>query len=150
MDAANSQRGIDVLLSRLDSVRRTGPGSWLARCPAHEDRTASLSIRALDDGRVLVHDFAGCDVHTVVAAVGMTLADLMQPRAPNHGDPFRPERRPFPAADALRAIAFEALLVAATGVAMLDGKFTNADRERLILAVERIQNALTASGVSHG
>lgn len=63
---------VDALLSRLDGVKRTGPGRWIARCSAHDDRHASLSVRELDDGRVLVHDFAGCSVEEVLAAVGMT------------------------------------------------------------------------------
>lgn len=49
-----------ALLARLDAVKPTGPGRWLARCPAHEDRSPSLSIRELDDGRTFVHCFAGC------------------------------------------------------------------------------------------
>jgi hypothetical protein len=60
------------------------------------------------------------------------------------------ERRPFPAADVLRCIAFEALVVASSGVTLLEKKpFSDADRERLILAVSRIQSALTAAGVSY-
>lgn len=39
---------------------RTGNG-WTARCPAHEDRNPSLSIREGREGRVLVKCFAGCD-----------------------------------------------------------------------------------------
>jgi hypothetical protein len=63
----------------------------------------------------------------------------------------KPERRPFPAADVLRAIGFEALVVAAAAVAMLAGEpFNDIDRDRLILAVSRIQAAMTAAGVSHG
>ena len=51
-----------TFLDRLDGVKRTGAGRWLARCPAHDDKRASLAVRELDDGRVLVHDFAGCAV----------------------------------------------------------------------------------------
>ena len=49
----------DALLSRLDGVKKTGHGQWIARCPAHEDRSPSLSIAEKDD-RVLVHCHAGC------------------------------------------------------------------------------------------
>ncbi len=133
--------GADVLLSKLDKVRKTGPDSWLARCPAHDDRGPSLTIRQADDGKVLVHCFTGCSVHDVVGAVGMEISDLFPPRQ-HHG---KPERRPFPAVDALRAVAFEALTVAAAGSALLAGQpFSPADRERLILAVSRIQGAVSA------
>ncbi len=39
---------------------------WMARCPAHEDRTPSLSIRDADDGKVLVRCHAGCEQARVV------------------------------------------------------------------------------------
>jgi len=59
---------------------------WMARCPAHEDRKASLSIAAGDDGRVLLHCHAGCQTADVVAAMGLRLADLMPERANPNGD----------------------------------------------------------------
>ena len=77
---------VSRLLDRLSGVRPTGPGRWIARCPAHEDRSPSLSIREIDD-RVLVHCFAGCGVGDVLSAVGLTLADLY----------FRPLRGAGPA-----------------------------------------------------
>jgi putative DNA primase/helicase len=48
--------------------RKTGC-SWLARCPAHDDREPSLSIREADDGKVLVHCHAGCEQEHVIAAL---------------------------------------------------------------------------------
>lgn len=44
-------------------------GGWTARCPAHDDRTPSLSIREADDNKVLVHCHAGCDQERVIAAL---------------------------------------------------------------------------------
>ena len=41
----------------------------MARCPAHDDRTPSLSIRDADDGKVLVRCHAGCDQERVIAAL---------------------------------------------------------------------------------
>lgn len=132
----------DTLLSRLDSVRTTGLDSCIARCPAHEDRSPSLAVRQTEDGKVLVHCYAGCSVHDVVGAVGMDLSDLFPPRHHHNG---KPERRPFPAMDALRAVSYEALVVAAAGSALLDGHtFSPADRERLMVAVTRIQAAVEA------
>jgi hypothetical protein len=140
---------VDNLLSHLDKVKRTGKGKWVARCPAHDDRGPSLAISELDDERVLVHCFAGCSTHEVLGAVGLDMAALFPPREIQHG---KPERRPFPAADVLRAVGFEALVVCAAAVTMATGEpFTPADRDRLILATERIQAGLTAAGVNrHG
>ena len=44
---------------------------WMAQCPAHDDRTPSLSIRDADDGQVLVHCHAGCDQGRVIATLRM-------------------------------------------------------------------------------
>jgi len=137
----------DNLLQYLHKVKRTRPGNWLACCPSHEDRTASLSVRELDDGRVLVHCFAGCSVDEVLGAVGLTCDALYSEKVVHHG---KPERRPFPAADILRAIAFESTLVLIASADLLTGTpFTETDRARLALACSRIQAALTAGGIHH-
>lgn len=140
---------VDNLLSHLDKVKRTGKGNWTACCPAHDDRGPSLTIRELDDGRVLLHCFAGCSVHEVLNAIGLDIASLFPAREIQHG---KPERRPFPAADVLRAIGFEALVVCAASVTLLSGEaFTQSDRDRLTQAAERIQAGLRAAGVNrHG
>lgn len=48
--------------------RKTGNG-WLARCPAHDDRTPSLTIGQGRDGQVLLHCFAGCDYKEIIDAL---------------------------------------------------------------------------------
>ncbi|MFZ2541002.1 MAG: DNA primase [Gallionella sp.] len=134
-----------TLLDTLEKVKQTKPGSWLACCPAHEDRTASLSVRELDDGRILVHCFASCSVEEVLGAIGLTFDALYPVKEIHHG---KSERRPFPAADILRAIAFESTLVLIAAADLLAGNpFNETDRERLALAVSRIQAALTAGGI---
>lgn len=140
----------DTLLSRLDGVKPTGPGRWLAKCPAHDDGHASLSIRETESETTLVNCFAGCTVHEVVAAVGLELSDLFPPRPSDPALIGKPERRPFPAADILRAIAFEALVVGVAAASMAAGEpLALADRDRLLLAVSRIQSALDAGGLRH-
>lgn len=44
-------------------------GKAVVCCPAHNDRAPSLSIRELDDGRALLHCFAGCAYPEILAAV---------------------------------------------------------------------------------
>lgn len=65
------------LLSLLHGVRPIGDDSWIACCPAHEDRRPSLSIGEGDDGRALIYCHTGCSTEAVCAAIGLTLADLM-------------------------------------------------------------------------
>jgi len=67
------------LLGRLEGVIKTGKG-WRARCPAHGGKSASLSIAEADNGTLLLHCFAGCEVHDVLAAVGLEVGDLFQRR----------------------------------------------------------------------
>ena len=62
---------VHQLLDRLEGVRKSGEDRWNARCPAHEDRSPSLSIRELPDGRILLKCFAGCETGNVLASAGM-------------------------------------------------------------------------------
>lgn len=65
----------DLVLSRLDRVQQGG-GGVTAACPAHDDRRNSLSVGKAEDGTVLLHCFVGCSVEQIVAALGLSLADL--------------------------------------------------------------------------
>lgn len=53
---------------------------YLAKCPAHDDHTASLSIGPADNGGVLLNCFAGCDTSQVVEAAGLKMTDLAPER----------------------------------------------------------------------
>ncbi|SEN91447.1 hypothetical protein SAMN05216404_108123 [Nitrosospira multiformis] len=139
---------LDRMLPLLEGVKRRGQGRWLALCPAHNDRSPSLALRELDDGRVLVHCFAGCDIHSILSRLAITFDDLYPSRELGHR--LTREKRPFPATDILHAIAFEVLFVAVTASSILAGEPLNAaDRERLALAVCRIHAALDAGGLNH-
>jgi hypothetical protein len=72
-----------TLLGHLNGVRQTGAGRWIAKCPSHEDHSPSSSIRELDDGRLLIYDFGGCDTEAVLAAVGLTFNDLFERPLPD-------------------------------------------------------------------
>lgn len=63
-------------LDRLQQVRSMGKGRYMACCPAHDDRSPSLSIKECDDGRLLLHCFAGCPTTDVLEAIGLSLSDL--------------------------------------------------------------------------
>jgi putative DNA primase/helicase len=76
------------ILSLLEGVKPSGNG-WTARCPAHDDRSPSLSISDGDGFRTLLHCHTGCTQEAVVAALGVTLADLFPTKAEaalRHGD----------------------------------------------------------------
>jgi 5S rRNA maturation endonuclease (ribonuclease M5) len=75
----------DVVLDRLYQATRTIPrGSDTqksGRCPAHDDRNASLSIRLLPD-KVLLNCHAMCAIEDVLAALDLTEADLFNQPPP--------------------------------------------------------------------
>lgn len=131
----------DALLDRLDGVRRVGPGRWLAKCPAHEDGRASMSIRELDDGRVLVHDFAGCDVESILAAVGLDFDVLYPERALDHH--VKRERKPYSVRDLVQALDFELhVAFVLLGDVSRGVPLSPEDRERAGVAQRRIAKFL--------
>lgn len=70
------------VLERLEAPRAI-EGGWVARCPAHADRSPSLTVAEGEDGRALVHCFAGCDVRAIAAGLGIPVGALFaDPRAP--------------------------------------------------------------------
>lgn len=73
------------VLACLDAVKRAGPG-WMARCPAHEDRTPSLSVSEGREG-VLLTCHAGCPTEKVVAAIGLDMRDLFHEPKRNGSGP---------------------------------------------------------------
>ncbi len=64
-----------TLLARLDGARQVGPDRWSAKCPAHEDRTPSLSIRITDE-HILLFCHAGCEVSAILTALGLGWRDI--------------------------------------------------------------------------
>lgn len=74
------------IVSRLDQCRQVGGDKWMARCPSHDDKGPSLSIRDAGDGRTLIHCFAGCGAVDVLTAIGLELSDLYPPTE-NHYEP---------------------------------------------------------------
>ena len=131
-------RSAAALLDRLKAVKATGPGRWIARCPAHEDRHPSLSVRELDDGRVLVHCFASCEVQSVLDAIGLTITDLFPERLGDHLPPSRDRRHMHAAREALRSLDRNALLIALAAENIAHGiELSEADRTVLIEAAGR-------------
>ena len=55
------------IATALGGATRTSGGGWLCRCCCHKDRTPSLSLRDGEDGKLLVHCFAGCRAEDILA-----------------------------------------------------------------------------------
>jgi hypothetical protein len=131
------------ILGRVDKVRGKN-GRYTASCPSHQDKSPSLALRELDDGRILLHCFGGCSTEEVLGAMGLEMADLFPEKLESTG----PVRSPFPASDLLRIIHLETLIVNICAEDMSRGKELSADdRERLKLATERISEAARYANV---
>lgn len=64
---------LDHIRDRLQGVRGSG-SSFMAKCPTHEDRSPSLSVKDAGD-RVLINCHAGCNTEDVLSAIGLTWSD---------------------------------------------------------------------------
>lgn len=77
----------ELVCSKLEGLRRKG-NKAMALCPAHDDKSHSLSIlyREADD-RVLLHCFAqDCSAESILKAVGLAWRDIY----PQDGSPYTP------------------------------------------------------------
>ena len=66
----------DRVVPLLRGVKEIRRGEWTARCPAHDDKLPSLTVRETDDGRLLMHCFAGCGTSEVLGALGLAFTVL--------------------------------------------------------------------------
>lgn len=65
---------IEDFVDKLENVTARG-GGYMARCPSHEDRKASLSVDEGEKG-IVVNCHAGCTPLAVVNAMGLEMRDL--------------------------------------------------------------------------
>lgn len=126
------------LLSQLNA-KSFGQSKWIAKCPAHEDRRPSLTIAEADDGRILMHCFAGCGIDAITGALGIEIHDLF----PKALVGSRPSRSPFTPRDVLKVLSLEATVVLVAARSMRNGKsLSPEDAGRLATAVGRISEGL--------
>jgi len=138
----------ETILSLVEKVKKTGNNRWLACCPAHEDKSPSLSIMQNETGKVFIHCFAGCDGRAIMGAIGLTLSDLYPDSIePPMGIGKRPSYNPF---DVLRALAGQCQIIAMLGSKLADHPLNDRDRAVLFKAVGRINAALRLIGGRHG
>lgn len=128
-------RPADTLLAKLVGVKPTGKGRWVACCPAHEDHSPSLSVREMEDGRVLIYDFGGCTSLDVLNAVGMNLSDLF---ADKLGHYLPPIRAGFTADELLINMEHETFVVLEIITAAQEAPLTPEGLKRLELSAQRI------------
>ena len=116
---------VEAILDRLLDLRRNGNG-WMARCPAHEDRSPSLSIRK-ESGKILLHCFGGCSIEAICAALEIRISELFDKRS----EIYKPESR----------IVHET----ERRIAWLRSRLTPGDRERAVTVVLADETNLDAA-----
>ena len=119
------------VLDRLEQVTGSN-GKWMARCPAHQDKSPSLAVNEAED-RVLIHCFAGCETTDVTAAIGLNVADLFYKKLAGsdltEGKRMRYEK-------VLRDERFQVAVI--NSVERNERPLTTAERERRVLGQQRI------------
>lgn len=121
-----------LLLSRLHGVKKHDE-RYTALCPAHQDKSPSLSLARGKDGRALVHCHAGCDTRDVLAAVGLELKDLFPENL------SREQRQQYRREQLEKERHFERLVIESGNGSLATGKaLSDDDIVRMALAQERI------------
>lgn len=67
---------VEELLNRLEKVKPNGRNKWMACCPAHGDKSPSLSIGVGHNGGIILNCFAGCTAQDVCIALGVEMSEL--------------------------------------------------------------------------
>ena len=135
---------VDTLLQRLEGVQASGSG-WRARCPSCGGKSRKLSITE-SCGKILLHCFGCNDAEGVLAAIGLTWADLHPPRTwPASAEERKQARRAIREcgwSSALAVLQTEATVLHMAALTLSDGTpLPNDDSDRLALACIRIERA---------
>lgn len=147
MSAVSQLSPLDMLLSRLEGVKPYSKG-WRARCPAHgSERNQALAIAGGDDGRVLLHCFAGCEPLAIVHAIDLELQSLFPQRitanlSPAQRRDLRQTAKQSQWYAALSVLDLEAKIVQIAGTQIRSGiPLDDNDNALLNQAIDRIESA---------
>lgn len=142
---------LSSFLDLLDHPRRSGR-NWVARCPAHADRSPSLSISEGTDGRILLRCWSGCTADEITAALGLSFRDLFPDEKPDPNK-LRTARRQEEKSKRLRSaqMAEAALLQRAESIierakGIDTSKMAESQLDRLVDLVGAARLALLAEG----
>lgn len=81
-------RVMDALAVNGGRPKRSG--AWtMFRCPAHADGNASLGVTVGDTGKVVLKCHAGCEIASIVSAIGLEMSDLFPEDSSSVKEPTR-------------------------------------------------------------
>lgn len=134
-------------LDRLEAVRELPNGEYQARCPAHEDRSPSLSIALGEDDRILIYCFAGCSIDRICRSINFEMSNLFPRKPVDHR--YSKVSAQLRGATLLRSLAHEILIIEMYARAVRNQvELSERDHERMTLAIERIAEANNRIGAS--
>ena len=132
---------LENLLSRFEGVKSTGRDRWTCKCSAHDDKSPSMHIKLMDDGKVLINCKAGCDTYSILQAVGLDW-DAIMPESPTH-QRQKPQKRVIYATEALELIRFESQIIMACAYQLNKNKpLDDIDLQRAEKAMQTINKCL--------
>lgn len=128
---------LESVLNRFDQVKKVGSEQYSCRCPAHNDKTNSLGIKQ-DGDKILLNCFAGCNVKSILDAVGLRWRDIM----PNDNEMDTQIKKTFNPYAVLKMLRDEVLLVGLCSADIRRGKpLSDVDHNRLMFAISNIRSA---------
>lgn len=137
---------IDTFLSHVKGVKKAGRNAWMCNCPSHEDRSPSMKITHVEDGRVLIHCFAGCSTQDILGAVGLEMGDLYEQPLFHRAKPIKHGIYPR---DVLVALQGEFMIVMVSALMLKRGPLDEVDQKRLGVAFDRFSNAVELAGICY-
>ena len=86
---------INEILSRFQKVYKSGNDQWQCLCPVHDDKSPSVGIKLVNDGRILIHCFSGCSTNDILDAAGLKFDDLFPDKLEDHMKPLKRAFNPY-------------------------------------------------------
>lgn len=68
---------LGLVTSATNCLARKSSNGYQVKCPAHDDNVASLSVKSGDNGKLLLHCFTGCSVHSICVKLGINISQIM-------------------------------------------------------------------------
>ena len=134
MSALLNRDPVGLVLDRLEGVRKSSAG-WIAKCPAHEDRSPSLSVKEGQRG-VMLRCFAGCSFAAIVEALGLKQSDTF------YESLSAPQKQQRTTKAILKGVCSESLVIVCAA-STIGPPLNDVDMVRLKTAVARLRAALT-------
>lgn len=123
---------LELLLSRLEKVKRNGDNSWTACCPAHGDKDPSLAVGVTAEGKVLLKCFVGCKGSEIMESLGLPMSTLFHPDS-QYRKTKSDFRQRLQQHTAMSAIAKDAMVVGLAAAKLRNGEsLSSADISALI------------------